>query len=137
MADERALTSVLFHVLDNARKYAPLGEITIEAEAAEGRVHVSVSDTGPGIPAEERDRVFEIFHRLDSSDAREVYGHGLGLHLSRQLLLAMNGGIRAEEAEEGGARITFWLPQAAEAEKGAKSRRRAARGQSKEPAAPG
>jgi PAS domain S-box-containing protein len=137
MADERALTSVLFHVLDNARKYAPLGEITVEAEAAEGLVYVFVSDTGPGIPAEERDRVFEIFHRLDSSDSREVYGHGLGLHLSRQLLLAMNGGIRAEEAAGGGARITFWLPQATEAEQGAKPRRRAGRGQSKESAARG
>jgi signal transduction histidine kinase len=112
MADERALTSVLFHLLDNARKYAPAGMITVEAEAADN-VFVSVADAGPGIPPEERERVFEIFHRLDSSDAREVYGHGLGLHLARQLLLAMNGGIKADEAPGGGARLTFWLPRAA------------------------
>jgi len=112
MADERALTSVFFHLLDNARKYAPEGEIQVEARAEGGQVIVSVIDQGPGIPPEERERVFEMFHRLDPSDSREVYGHGLGLHLAQQLLQAMGGGIRAEEALGGGARLTFWLPQA-------------------------
>lgn len=113
LADERALTSVFFHLLDNARKYAPEGEIRLEACPEGTCVRVSVSDNGPGIPPEERERVFEVFHRLDSSDSREVYGHGLGLHLVRQLLLAMGGRIAAEEAPGGGARLTFWLPQAA------------------------
>ncbi|MEW6566965.1 MAG: PAS domain-containing sensor histidine kinase [Chloroflexota bacterium] len=112
MADERALTSVLFHLLDNARKYAPSGEIRIEAMNQGTTVAVSVSDSGPGIPAEERERVFEMFHRLDARDSREVYGHGLGLHLAQRLVMAMQGGIRAEESPEGGARLTFWLPRA-------------------------
>lgn len=112
MADERALTSVLSHLLDNARKYAPAGEIRVEAACQGPTVEVSVSDSGPGIPPEERERVFEMFHRLDASDAREVYGHGLGLHLAQRLLQSMRGGIRAEEAPGGGARLIFWLPRA-------------------------
>ncbi len=112
MADERALESVLFHLVDNALKYAPGAPLRIEAQREPGRVRVTVTDGGPGIPAEERERVFEMFHRLDARDAREVYGHGLGLHLARQLLEAMGGGIRAEEPAGGGTRIAFWIPAA-------------------------
>jgi two-component system sensor histidine kinase KdpD len=112
MADERALESVLFHLVDNALKYAPGAQVRIEARAEPGRVRVTVTDSGPGIPVEERERVFEMFHRLDARDAREVYGHGLGLHLARQLLEAMGGGIRAEEPASGGTRIAFWIPAA-------------------------
>ena len=72
---------------------------------------MSLSYSGPGIPIEEHERVFEMFHRLDSSDAREVYGHGLGLPMARKLLEVMGGGIRAEP-NDNGARIVFWLPEA-------------------------
>ena len=112
MADERGLKSVLHHLLDNATKYAPEGDLILNAEAGNGFVSVSLSDSGPGIPSEERERVFEMFHRLDSSDAREVYGHGLGLPMARRLLEAMGGGIRAEPNENNGARIVLWLPEA-------------------------
>ncbi len=67
-------------------------------------------DRGPGIPLDERERIFEMFHRLDASDAREVYGHGLGLHLSRRLVEAMGGYIRIEDEEAGGTQVVFWLP---------------------------
>ena len=99
-ADERGLKSVLHHMLDNATKYAPNGDLILNAEAENGFVRVSLSDSGPGIPIEERERVFEMFHRLDSSDAREVYGHGLGLPMARKLLEAMGGRIRAEPNEK-------------------------------------
>ena len=112
MADERGLKSVLHHLLDNAAKYAPEGDLLLQAEAGNGMIRVSLTDSGPGIPAEEQDRVFEMFHRLDNRDAREVYGHGLGLPMARKLLEAMGGGIRAEPGENGGSRFVFWLPQA-------------------------
>ena len=115
LADERALASVLHHLLDNAVKYAPEGEILLTAEVEPGTVVASVSDRGPGIPESDREKVFDMFHRLDSSDAQEVYGHGLGLHLVRRLLQAMGGGVRAEAVGAGGgARLVFWLPLAEE-----------------------
>ena len=112
-ADERALASVLYHLLDNALKYAPEGPIDLGAEAEPDRLVAWIRDRGPGIPEADRERVFDMFHRLDSSDAREVYGHGLGLHLVRRLLEAMGGGIRSDTAAGGGARLSFWLARSA------------------------
>ncbi len=111
-ADQRAIESIFFHLLDNALKYAPEGAIRVRAEADPEGVTVSVIDGGPGIPPDERERVFEMFHRLDARDAREVYGHGLGLHLTRRLLEAMGGRIHAEQASAGGTQMAFWLPRA-------------------------
>lgn len=109
-ADERSLMSVLFHLLDNALKYAPAGPVTVSAEPDHGFLRVSVADHGPGIAPQDRQAVFDQFRRLDSSDSRNVYGHGLGLYLSRRLVEAMGGRIEAGESASGGAEIAFWLP---------------------------
>jgi PAS domain S-box-containing protein len=111
-ADERVLGSVFFHLLDNAAKYGGSGPITIQAEAEPDGVEVQIDDRGPGIPEGERQRIFERFHRLDSRDSRETYGHGLGLHLVKRMLEAMGGSIRAEGNPEQGARLAVWLPRA-------------------------
>jgi PAS domain S-box-containing protein len=112
IADEHALESVLFHLIDNALKYAPEGEIILEGWAEADKVFVAVADSGPGIHPDERERIFEMFHRGDTSDSREVYGYGLGLPMVQRLIGIMDGGIRIEESPSGGARIVFWLPQA-------------------------
>jgi PAS domain S-box-containing protein len=111
-ADERVLGSVFFHLLDNAAKYGGSGPITIRAETVGDGVEVRIDDRGPGIPEGERQRIFERFHRLDSRDSRETYGHGLGLHLVKRMLEAMGGSIRAEGNPERGARLAIWLPSA-------------------------
>jgi signal transduction histidine kinase len=112
VADERAFTSVLFHLLDNAFKYAPDGEIAVETLAGQGLVQVRVVDQGPGIPLELQNKVFDKFERLNAADDRDVYGHGLGLYMARRLLQAQGGDISAGNRETGGAYFTFWLPVA-------------------------
>lgn len=112
LADRQALTSVIFHLVDNALKYAPHSAVELEAQAEAGRVRVQVSDDGPGIPPEWREKIFEKFERVDQADARAVYGHGLGLYMCRKLLQMMDGDIVAGEAPHGGAQFTFWLPTA-------------------------
>ena len=103
MADERALGSVVFHLVENAIKYAPKGDVVLNAQEGDGRIVVRVTDHGPGIPEEERENVFEMFHRLDARDAREIYGHGLGLFTARRMVEAMGGRIWVEAVPGGGA----------------------------------
>jgi PAS domain S-box-containing protein len=112
LADERAFTSVLFHLLDNAFKYAPAGEIAVEAQTGHGLVQVRVVDQGPGIPPELVGKVFDRFERLNAADNRDIYGHGLGLYMARRLLQAQGGDISAGNMDAGGAYFTFWLPAA-------------------------
>jgi PAS domain S-box-containing protein len=112
LADERALLSVLFHLVDNALKYAPEGEVLVQVETAPFVVRFNVSDRGPGVPLELREVIFHKFQRLNAADAQTVYGHGLGLYMVRRLLNAMNSDIAVADAPEGGARFTFELPLA-------------------------
>jgi PAS domain S-box-containing protein len=108
--DERALHSILFHLIDNALKYAPEGDVTIRVSERGFKVVFHVIDCGPGIPEFERERVFEMFYRLDTSDSRSVYGRGLGLNLAKRFLDIMGGGIQIIGSEEGGTTVEFWLP---------------------------
>jgi PAS domain S-box-containing protein len=114
LADEGALGSICFHVLDNAFKYAPHGEIEIKANVEDSTIIISVCDEGPGIPIEEQDKIFDMFHRLDTTDSREIYGYGLGLPMVERLILAMDGEILIEEHAGGGTRVQFTLPSADE-----------------------
>lgn len=111
-ADRQALMSVFLHVIDNALKYAPEGEIVISAGEEDGRVVCSVSDHGAGIPQEVLDQIFDQFFRVENSDARVIYGHGLGLYMARKMLQAMGGDIRGVNRPEGGAQFEFWVPAA-------------------------
>ena len=116
VADEQALTSVLFHLLDNAFKYAPEGTVEVSAGTARRRVWIKVSDRGPGLPKESLPNLFERFYRSNSEDDQVVYGHGLGLYIVRRLVEAMQGEITAENRRGGGACFTCWLPAADEPE---------------------
>jgi signal transduction histidine kinase len=73
---------------------------------------VSVTDPGLGIPADKLDRIFWKFHRLDSEDSRETYGHGLGLYITKGLAEAHGGRIWVESREGHGSTFSFTLPLA-------------------------
>ncbi len=109
-ADSQALLSVFVHVIDNAIKYAPVGEIVVSGQAVDGRGVICVSDAGPGIPPEIRSHVFDQFYRVENADARAVYGHGLGLYMARKLLQAMDGTIQVSDSDTGGAYFEISLP---------------------------
>lgn len=112
LADERALTSVFFHLVDNAFKYAPAGPIEIGARLHQAQVCVWVADAGPGIPPDQRDKLFALFSRLHTRDDRAVYGHGLGLYMAQRLMHAQGGHITLAEAPLG-ARFEVYLPAVA------------------------
>jgi signal transduction histidine kinase len=73
-------------------------------------VTVSVRDAGPGIPAEDLERVFDKFYRTDGSDSQAAYGYGLGLFVCQHLMEAQGGRIWAENHPDGGAVFSFALP---------------------------
>jgi PAS domain S-box-containing protein len=110
LADPQVLVSVLSYLMDNAVKYAPQGPITISITQQGEKVRFTVLDEGPGIPDQTLPQVFEKFFRADNSDAREVYGRGIGLYMAKRLIEAMNGVISAENRPEGGAQFTIQLP---------------------------
>lgn len=110
-ADAELMARVVRNLLANARRHAgEEGRVLLSASAADGRLTIAVEDDGPGIPAAERERVFERFHRAGAARDRSSGGSGLGLAISREIVVAHDGRIWAEESPLGGARVAFELP---------------------------
>jgi signal transduction histidine kinase len=110
LGDEQRLTQVLLNLLGNAIKFTDAGEVRISADAANGYFAVSVSDTGPGIPAEECERIFEKFRQVDSSNTRAKGGTGLGLAIAREIVEMHGGRIWVESAMGEGSTFRIELP---------------------------
>ena len=87
-----------------------LVRLRVEADAERGRARFLVEDDGPGIPPEERERVFDRFHRTDSARDRTSGGTGLGLAIVRAIAQAHGGRVYVERSAEGGARLALELP---------------------------
>ncbi len=107
---------VLFNILDNAAKYAPPETgITLQAKKTGGTVTIQIADEGPGLPEEDRERVFDKFYRVRAADKKRA-GTGLGLAIARGFMEAMGGTItaanRTDNPAEGraGAIFTLSLP---------------------------
>lgn len=113
--DGARLQVVIVNLLANAMKYTPAaGGIALRAEAAAESVSVVVEDTGPGVPTEFRERIFEKFFRVEhhrEGDAG-VRGSGIGLYIAREIVEAHGGTLRYEERPGGGARFVMKLPGA-------------------------
>ena len=112
--DPVLLEQALFNLLDNAAKYAPPGTRVLLAARAEGdTVTIRIEDEGPGLPAGDRERVFEKFYRAEKGDSVRA-GTGLGLSISRGFVEAMGGSLQALPRAEGeGAVFVIRLPAAA------------------------
>lgn len=112
--DPTRLRQVVMNLVNNAVKFTHNGRITIHAhchrgEAGSGEIALAVSDTGPGIPASEQERIFGHFEQLDNSPTRAHGGSGLGLAISRQIVRLMGGDIRLSSQPGKGARFSFAL----------------------------
>ncbi|ORV88113.1 ATPase [Mycobacterium interjectum] len=109
-ADPTRLAQILGNLLDNARRYTPAGgAINVDLRLGEHTAEVTVTDTGPGVPDGERERIFERLVRLDPGRARDHGGAGLGLPIARALARA-HGGELTCLPREGGAQFRLSLP---------------------------
>lgn len=113
VVDGRALQQALLNLLDNALKHSPAGAVIgvrLASEDAGARYALSVTDDGPGIPAEEQQRVFEPFYRRGSELRRETQGVGIGLAIVRHVIEGHGGRVDLESEPGRGARFTLRIP---------------------------
>lgn len=113
--DGNRLIQVLSNLLSNAAKFSPVGgRVDIAVSALPGSVRVTVTDHGPGIPAEFRDRIFQKFAQADASSTRKKGGTGLGLAITRELVERMGGQIGFDSVQGHGASFYVEFPVSAE-----------------------
>ncbi|GET39733.1 CHASE2 domain-containing protein [Microseira wollei] len=125
--DEDRLQQILLNLIGNAIKFTESGTVKVSAEWVMGngslvmgngsefnqlpkQIAIAISDTGIGIPAAQKDRIFESFEQGDGSSARKYGGTGLGLSITKQLVELHNGKIWVESEVGVGSRFTFTLP---------------------------
>ncbi len=109
--DAARLRQIIFNLLSNALKFTESGAVTLRGTlAADGRVAISISDTGIGIPADKLDVIFESFRQVDAGTTRKYGGTGLGLSICRNLARAMGGDVGVTSATGRGSTFTVWLP---------------------------
>lgn len=109
--DEDKITQVIDNIISNALKYSPDGgQVTFRLKELDGKVEVSISDQGIGIPKDNIDRVFQRFYRVDRARTRQLGGTGLGLAIAKEMISAQGGEIWAKSKEGKGTTILFTLP---------------------------
>jgi two-component system phosphate regulon sensor histidine kinase PhoR len=109
--DREALACVLWNLLDNAMKYSPASRtIWVSLEQSQGRIAIRVRDKGVGIADADRSRIFDKFVRGDAAASLGVPGTGIGLAVSRQIVLRHGGDITVASTPGEGATFTVVLP---------------------------
>jgi signal transduction histidine kinase len=110
--DEALLRQVLVNLVENGIKYSPEGgRVDLLVSEDPGGVRLEVVDEGMGIPAAELERIFEKFYRLDAAMSRGVGGSGLGLYISREIVMQMGGTLAVRSTPGEGSTFTVVLPR--------------------------
>ncbi len=113
--DARLVESLVANLVDNALRHnLPGGQVTVSTTAADGRAVLSVANTGPVVPADDVDRLFQPFQRLTGERLRHDSGHGLGLAIVRAIAGAHNAELTAYARTEGGLNVAVGFTVAAE-----------------------
>ncbi len=113
VGDATRLQQVLINLVGNAIKFSTEGRVSLlldcvpDADASALEVTFNVTDNGPGIPAEQRSRIFEPFTQLNASNTRQHGGAGLGLTISQQIISLMGGSLALRDGEHGGCHFHF------------------------------
>jgi signal transduction histidine kinase len=110
IGDEQRLTQVLLNLVGNAIKFTDSGEVRVTAKAVNGHFNLCVTDTGPGIPVEHQNRIFDQFHQVDSSNTKAKGGTGLGLAIAKQIVEMHGGRIWVESTLGKGSTFQMELP---------------------------
>ncbi len=110
--DPMGFTSVVTNLLDNAIKYSEVNtSVKVELKENDGKVFLNVTDKGAGIPAEEKERVFEKFYRIGNEDTRKTKGTGLGLFIIKRIAEIYNGSIVIKDNPTGGSVFKLIFPR--------------------------
>jgi signal transduction histidine kinase len=109
-ADAGKVRQILINLLGNAVKFTPAGTVDLNVATSHDAVVFTVTDTGPGIPPRERERIFEPFTQLDEGKTREYGGTGLGLAITKRLVELLHGDIRVHARDGGGSTFIVALP---------------------------
>ena len=108
--DPQRMAQVIGNLLANAIKYTPRGgTVNVSAGERGEMIWIRVNDTGPGIPVDEQDMIFEPFYR-GTQRQRIKQGMGLGLHIAKDYVTAHHGRIEVDSAPGSGSSFTIWLP---------------------------
>lgn len=110
VCDPKLVARALLNLIRNSTRYAHRSVSLRASMGAAGSLVLTVEDDGPGIPVADRARVFEPFHRLDSSRDRHTGGFGLGLAIVRRVALVHGGEVHLDDGSWGGARFVITLP---------------------------
>ena len=112
MGSQRILDEILYNLCDNAVKYnKENGSVTVSIQKTDGKTQLCVADTGIGIPAADRERVFERFYRVDKSHSKDVGGTGLGLAIVKHIAQVHNAPVELDSVEGQGTTITVHFPE--------------------------
>ena len=109
-ADRITVTQALVNLLDNAIKYSPNGAVVGVRVSADGDAHLDVRDSGPGIPSEHQQRIFDRFYRIDEARARGNGGVGLGLSIAQWAIHANQGRLTLHSTSMSGSTFRITLP---------------------------